>query len=376
MKTYYFIHNLQRADYDYFIDKVSQIRDIQDIKKILKKYFHKIWENNEGRIQKTAFAEALVFLEVFLQKWLWVIEDVEWVYVKNFLIYNENLYEFHDGKYQEIEEKVLFVTSRDSWKNPFFLYLSRHFWDRVQLVKPNLQILDWATDKLTCISHIWEHRSSYVWDIVIPYLCNKHISQVQYLLDFVISKLWYRVMLKNNFWVEGKKVRAIDMSDNPYMNHDLYVSIKEDFFDIGTTTQNNPYFTKCYDIKTEYRVYYTYTLSEGVKIYSIKNRENIPKEDVSIFEKKNFTRENFEIVWKYMHPNDFKLYEQDVYNVALKLIPLLGADTWVLELCKERDGSIRFIEVNYLWGSLMHSWPDEQLMQSYYADMWNISLWK
>ncbi len=335
---------------------------------------HKIWQENEGRIQKSAFMEAFIFLRVFLDAWLGTIDDIEWIFVKNFLIYNEHLYEFRDGVYQEIQEKILFVTSRDSWKNPFFLYLSQHFQHQVQLIKPNLQIIDIWSDKLSCISRIWDFRKKYIGDIIIPYLCNKHISQVQGLLDFVATKLWNHVVIKNNYWVEGKKVRALNLDINSPKIFELYDMVKKDFFDLGATTQNNPYFVKYYDIEKEYRVYYTYCQEKGIHIYSVKNRENFPKEDESLFQKRDFTRENLEIIWSYMHPDDFILHQTEVYDACVQMIPHLGAQVGVLEVCQDRNGDIRFIELNYLGGSLLYNWADEALMEAYYTDMWHLAI--
>ena len=114
------------------------------------------------------------------------------------MIFNNSLFEFLDGSYQEIQEKVLFVTSRDSWKNPFFLYLALYFRERVQLVNPNLQIIDSGTDKLTAVSRMWNFREQYVGDIIIPFLRNKNIPQIQHLVEFVQQKLGNQVVLKNN----------------------------------------------------------------------------------------------------------------------------------------------------------------------------------
>lgn len=374
MKTFYFFHSLEKHEFEYFLDKVSSIHDIQDIWSVIEKYFHKIWQNNEGRTQKTAFAEALVFLHVFLQKGLGTIQDIQWVYAKNFLIYNDSLFECVGEQYSEITEKVLFVTSRDSWKNPFFLYLSLYFRDRVQLIKPNLQIVDSATDKLTCLSRIWRLRGQYVWDIVIPFLRNKNIPQIQCLLKFVQQKLGNHVVLKNNIWVEWKNVRALDLSDYTQGIDELYNSLKQDFFDIGISTQNNPYFTKYYNILREYRVYYTYSQIQGIHIYSVKNKENIPKQKENIFLTKNLSRQDLEIVWSYMNPDDFISHQKEVYDACMEIIPLLGVEVGVLELCQERAGEIRFIELNYLWGALMFPWRDQELMKDYYADMWNLWL--
>ena len=132
-------------------------------------------------------------------------------------------------------------------------------------------------------------------------------------------------------------MRAIKLEKDILEKNELYQSIKQDFFDIGTTSQNNAYFTKYYNILIEYRIYYTYSHNQGVQIYSIKNRENLPKEEQDIFQKNDFTRENLQIIWNYMHPNIFKREHKEIYGVSLKLIPFLGAEVGVLELCQDLE---------------------------------------
>lgn len=375
MKAYYFFHSLKKQEYQFFLDKVILVKSIDDISRIIDTYFYRIWDIDEGRTKKTAFIEAFVFLRIFLREKLWNIQDIEWVFAKNFLIYNSDLYVFSENnKYEKIRKKVLFVTSRDSWKNPFFLFLSKFFEGRVDLIKPNFEVIDTNTDKLTNISKIWKLREKNIWDIIIPFLRNKSISQIEYLLNFVNENIGPKVILKNNFWVEWKSVRAIDLLHHQQEQQILLQQIKKDFFDIGTGTINNPYFVKYYNIVKEFRIYYTFSPLGQIQIYSIKNRENSSIDKSSIFWKSNFSTENLKVIWKYMHPNDFYNQEPEVYKSCVDIIPLLWLEIWVLEMCREKDGSIRFIEINPLWWALMHKGSDERMLENYYEDMWWLAL--
>lgn len=354
-------------------DKITKIRSLSDIRPAIEKYFYKIWESQEEKTQQPGFLEALVFLEFFIKKWLWTIKDIEWVYAKNFLIFNNKIFEFRDNTYQELQEKAMFVTSRDSWKNPFFLYIEKFFNDRVILLKPNIRISYNEFDKLTIISNIWNFREQYIWDMIIPFLRDKSVYHIKILLNFVQKNLGNQIVIKNNIGVEWKKVRALDLSLQDMSYEDIYNFLKKDYFDQGVETLHNPYIVKYYEISKEFRVYYTFSQDKGIEIYSVKNKENKTNIKKDIFIADSFSKEHIKISWSYMHPNKFMSAHKEVYDVCISIIPYFGLNTWVLEICQGANNDIHFIEVNPLWWALMFPWEDKELMINYTLDMWRIS---
>ena len=370
MKVYYFLFNLEKADFDFFLERTWMISDASDIPKIIEDHFFRIGDQGKERTKKTDFLEALMFLEVFLAKGLGSIDDVEWVHAKNFLILNDQLYEFNGTAYARVDDDILFVTTRDSWRNPFFSHMHIFLSGKVRLMRPNLQARDNQADKLASISKLWHMRETCVGDIIIPLLRNKHADHIGLLLDFAKTHIGDRVVIKNNLGVEGQKVRALNLTEPRQKMNRVVASLKEQFFDIGVRGPNNPYIVRHYHIVKEFRIYFTYAPSGCIKIYSVKNRENTAKDGQSVFEQTDFTRQSLDVVWHYQHPDDFCRHERAAFDLCNKIIPLLGAEIGVLELCREENGSVRFLEINHLGGALLHPGQDEALMREYYRDMW------
>lgn len=370
MKVYYFLYSLEKEDFQFFLERTWMINTAKDVPRVIDDCFFRIGGPVQGRTKKTAFLEAMTFLEFFLAEGLGGIDDVEWVHAKNFVILNENLYELKNNTYQPVAEDALFVTTRDSWKNPFFNYIDRFLGGKVRLMRPNLRSLGNQADKLNNISKLWSMRQACIGDIIIPLLRNKHVDQVQVLLDFTRVHLGDHIVIKNNFGVEGQKVRALNLNLSRKMLVDMSLSVKQDFFDIGVSGANNPYLVRRYQISKEFRIYFTHTAAAGITIYSVKNRENFPKDDGAVLGGRDFSTSTMEVVWHYQHPDAFCRDELDAFDLCKTIIPLLGAEIGVLELCREVDGSIRFLEMNPLGGALLHSGPDQELMRQYYRDMW------
>lgn len=370
MKVYYFLFGLEQEDFTFFLERTWMISRASDIPKVIEAYFFRIGDPSEGRSKNTSFLEAMLFLEVFLTQGLGAIDDIEWVHDKNFLVCNESLYQLTGSAYQRVDENVVFVTSRDSWKHPFFTYIHRFLGDQVRLLRPNHESHSYQADKLNSISKLWSMRDACVGDIIIPLLRNKHAQQIRLLLEFAKARIGDQIVVKNNFGVEGKKVRALDLRCPSHGWGGVSESLKTGFFDAGVRGVNGPYLVRHYRIVKEFRIYYTLSPSGQITIYSVKNRENTPKDGGAIFAQSDFTRESLDVVWHYQHPDDFCRDESDAFDLCKQIVPILGAEIGVLELCREDDGRIRFLELNHLGGALMHRGSDESLLRDYYRDMW------
>lgn len=369
MKVYYFLHNLSLEDFKFFRDKVTEIKNTSDVDVVLWKYVHRIWEPYTWRTQRAAFVEACVFITSYLRERNGNISDIEWVYSKNFLAYNDDVYEFSNNNWLKITTPALFVTSRDSWKHPFFLYLLK-VWTKngITVVKPNMNIQITNRDKISYTIKLWKFRKLYLGDVVIPLLMNPSVDRIKSLMGFVWEHMWNQAIIKNNYWVQWKNVQALDVAsvmDNP----DKLESIKKDFYAHKIYSSQSAFLTNYYDIQKEFRLYYTNT-EEGIEIYSVKNRINSTKDWKSIFNQTDYTYNSLNIQWDYLSPKAFKADYKEVHEAARDIIPFLGLDVGVLELCKLQDGGIRFIEVNPLWWTLLHHWEDEKNIKDYYLNMW------
>jgi len=220
MKVYYFISSLEKDDYIFFRDKIEQIYTSNDALKVIKKYVHKIWWDSRDTTQKAELIEACVFINEYLTKHQGDIWDIEWVYRKNFLSYNTKVYVFQNDNWEEILDQTLFISSRDTFKHPFFYYLSHWAFDsHIRILRPNL-FQEWDTlDKLFLMKKLWDKRDMYIWDVIIPFFMKKDEAIILKTLKFIKEKLWNHCIVKNNFWVEGFGVKAIDISNSLTQRH-------------------------------------------------------------------------------------------------------------------------------------------------------------
>ncbi len=369
MKVYYFINNLSESDYRFFIEKVAQIRIAEDVDQIIDECVHKIWDGdkNQWKTQRAAFVEAMIFVQKYLQDNLGGVGDIVWVHKMNFLIHNENVYVFSENRWNIIDSQTWFVTCRDSWNHPFFYNLLLNWHKHIRLYRPNHSMEWWHRDKLYFISQLWKDRNKYVWDIVIPLVMDSSHHAIKSLFLFVKATLKSKIVMKKNFWVQWQNVKAIDLSSNvEYLDEALI----RNFFWWPIYNYASPYFISYYDIETEFRIYYIHE-DNKTHIYSIKNRVNEFRNDGSVFEKPDFTYSSINTKWLYCHIQDLKNSHSDIEVEALNIIPKLWLQTGVLELCRCKDGKIRFIEVNALWWTLMFPWEDEKQMQQFYLDLWD-----
>jgi len=370
MKVYYFLSNLSQEDHQFFLDKVSMIHSVEDVDTVIDAYAYKIWIDNTGRTYRAAFIEACMFIKSFLWEYKGIISDIHWVYKENFLSFNREVHIYFHWKWEKIERDTLFITSRDSWRHPFFYYLHNDGFDsHIYATKPNMRTDWWYYDKLFFIHKLWKLRKDYIGDIIIPFFMDINEESIWSLLWFVYEKLGKQFVVKNNFWVEWTAVKAIDYSKINIHDEIDYIT-KKFFSGKNIYWFHAPYFSPYYDIKKEFRVYYTFS-NDTVSIYSVKNKSFATQDADNIFAVENLSRDNLRINWSYCSIKDFEENYMEAKYVAEKMIRHIGLEIWVLEFCQLRDNTYRFIELNHLGGTLMFPGADEQWMKDYYADMWS-----
>jgi len=369
MKIYYFLSNLSRSDYDFSIEKFSLVENVSDIDAVIDKYTHKIWVDESGRSQRAGFLEALCFMKYFITHMWGAITDIQWVYKKNFVISNSDVYEDTSTGWVKVDDHSIFVTTRDGFKHPFFYLLwSWKINTTISVVKPNFENIWGFLDKIHFIWKLWDQRGKYVGNIVIPLVMDARDDSIKKILSFVADKIGSQAIIKNNFWVEGQQVKALDLKDLDKIN---VTEMANNFFGWKIYNHRSPYFTPYYNIQQEYRVYFTYS-KDVVKIFSIKNKYNHLKANQDIFSSDNFSKSNIDIVWEYCKKDSLEQdNNKEIKKACYSIIPKLGLQMWVLELCRTLDNQVRFIEVNPMWGTLMFPWEDEDNIKNYYEDMWS-----
>lgn len=375
MKIYYFLNNISLENFNLFLSKFNQIKSWLNVNDIINKDYSKVWLYKKDQIWDANFLEALSFIEFIAKKhnltYNQVLDNISWIYDNNFLIYNEEIYISDKNTYSKIDtinQKVYFVTSRDSFTSPFFLILNSisKINKNIKVVKFNNRIEKWPyNDKAYYISKLYKYREKIIGDIIFPFLQNNNSKNIRVLFEFIKWVIWNKVMLKKNFWDMWIWLKAIDLDDLP---EDRIEYIREKFF-MNWNSYTWVYITKFINIHKEYRVYYRCDdKKDKVEIYSIKNRTNTIWKD--IFEKPSFKiYENIEVDWKYMENKN--LWKENI-DIIIKICKIIKDNCWVLEFFEDENWRKYFCEINSLWWSLMFSWPDEKNMLKYYVDTWKM----
>ncbi len=296
MKVFYFLYGLSQEDFAFFLERTWMISAQADIRHVIERHVFRIGDAEDGRTRNTAILEALLFLEAFMARGLGGPDDIEWLHERNFLICNDELYRQEGMTYRRVEGDVVFATSRDSWKHPFFRHAARFLGQRVVLLRPNPEAQTFHADKLNAIARLWSLREACVGDIIVPLLRNKHEDHVRLLLEFARRRLGDRIVVKNNFGVEGEKVRALDLGGLAVRWDRIAAQVKLDFFDVGFRGVNGAYLVRHYRIEKEFRLYFTWGPDTGIRLHSVKNRENRPRDGGSLVAQPDFTRESLHVV--------------------------------------------------------------------------------
>lgn len=368
MKVYYFLADMDEWTYNFLLNKVDLINQGVSPEKIIANYCSKIWQKDStGKICNSAFLEFIVFVDYYRKKLSGHIDDIQIVRRENFMIFNEKIFVYESGDFVEIKEEILFATSRDMWTNLFFWFLTdiASQDSKIKIMRPNFK-KDWNyNDKLYFFHKLYTERKKFLGNVIIPFLMKPDYGVLNQLFVKSKSLLWEKVVLKNSFGNMWQWVRALDLWN------DLEVAdLHRNFFNNKHYNYRWQYLTPWYDIKNEYRVYYLYDKKkESVRIYSVKNRIN--EIDNSIFSKENLElNKNLKTKWEYCNPNDF--IQKDIYGFTEDTIRKIWYETWVLEVMETTEGKFLFIELNYMWWNLMFANEDEQFMQDFYMDMYDM----
>jgi len=370
MEVYYFISNLDESDYDFFSKKINLISNRDDVDTVLDKYVYKIWAENEDTTRRAAFVEACVFIKTYIEKYSGKITDITWVYKENFVSFNKSVFILKQNKWYELISDSLFVTSRDQWIHPFFYFMVQwSFSKNISICKPNIR-KDWRSyDKLFFVQKLWKYREEYLWDVVIPFFMSVDNILILKLLSFIEERIGSKCILKKNFWVEWLAVKALDT--NRLKTDKNIKGLKASFFNQKNLySWHGVYITPFYNIEKEYRLYYTY-FDEKISLFSVKHKSYESPNTQTIFSMKDFSKNSIKILWEYCSVGEFLSKNKSVYEEAIVIIKNLGLHTGVLEVVKTKEWTIRFIEVNPLWGTLMFKWEDEKWIQDYYSNLWS-----
>ncbi|MDD3646807.1 MAG: hypothetical protein PHH06_05395 [Candidatus Gracilibacteria bacterium] len=365
---------MTESNYNFFLKKLLLIEKEKDIDIIITKYYKKVGIKGAEYINDAAFLEALIFLKEFLKKNMGAIKDIEWIREKNFVLYMNDIYMFNEESWVLQKGKKVFVTSRDSWYNPFFLCLNEisKYNEDIKLLKPNLKELKWMYfDKGYFTSKLLYNGSKYLGKVAFPLMMKKDSDSIKSLLLFINSKFGDKIVIKGAMGEMGNQVRAIRLSDHDIDK--LAKDLEKKYFYLNCYGFNVPYFVEYYDIKNEFRIYYTRDYyNNKLKVFSVKKKNNeiigegdiFSKDSLAMYKDINVTRSIGDI-------DDFKVRYKYIIDSLDEISSTLTLETGVIELADLGEKGVKFIEVNQLGGSLMFPGKDEEKMKDLYSEMWN-----
>lgn len=372
MKIYYFLNNAWKDSYDNILSKLELLKSGYTTFELINNFYNKVWVFNKNLTNDANFLELVSFIEFLSEKYninyINVLQKINLIFDENFFIYNDAIYTQNNNNFQKIstDEKVYFVTSRDSFSSPFFLILNSISQKNIniKIVKYNNRLNFWSyNDKSFYLSKIYKYRKKYIWDVVIPLFQNKKDDSIKIFFSYIKNMLWNEVMIKKNFWDMWIWLKALKIDD---IDKNEIKNLKENFIPENHWSFQWIYIVPYIKIEKEFRVYYRYWNKNDIEIYSVKNRIN--KVDNTIFQKPNFKiYENIWVEWLYVNLKEFnsnKKYIDFIKKICIKI----EDDCWVLEFFEDKNWKIYFCEINSLWGSLMFPWVDQENMMNYYID--------
>jgi len=273
-------------------------------------------------------------------------------------IHNEKLLRIVGDKIIEEDiSNLYYVSLREALSHPFFRVLKIILQNNGgNLVKPNMQTMDNAgcMNKFYAKRELYSKREKYLGDIIIPF----NITQRDYdvFINYVKEHLGDKIVLKKDCIQEGKGVIFKDLQRENQMK-----SISK-ILNSHKTKDREVLISKAYDIKREYRCYFT---QHGDKktIYSIKQRVN--SEDIDVYDKDNITiYKNISVKW-YEVKTDSDIFKFGS-DLTMDMLEDLSYDTGCLEFAETTSGEIIFFEVNQMAGPLPFAGEDTKNMTKYY----------
>ncbi len=366
-KVFYFLDIwITNEDYEFFMDKLFLIQNWFTSIEIIDKFYYKIWENNEWRINKSFFLEAITFIDYCKNELDIELSEIKWIYKENFLIFNYDFYIFDDQRFEKIDIKnTYFFNIRYPWLNHIFKIFNDLWWKSFWINHR----WDWPyNDKLYFISKLYKSDiKKYVWDIIVPYINNWTQKTYKLLYDFIVKKFSSKqIVLKKSFWEMWNWVRAVDLNKIKYKD---FVNIIENKFVNLNSSTDSFYIVPFYNIIKENRIYYLYdSKKDNFEIYCVKQKNTNFE---GVFELESLELYKWiQVSWSYCDKNEV-LKDKKLFGYLKRLVKLLWFETWVLEIGILWDWEYRFFEINPYWWSLMFK-QDQEDMYNFYYNMYKL----
>lgn len=357
---------------------------------ILKHWFRSIiliWGErryfSKQQITDPIFIEIIGFLKYLnIEKWYSYRElsdKVTFVTKEHAFLYSSDDSVYQMAPWKKVFEKIFpalepiqFVSMRDSFYHPFFLFveeLSNRYstisFKSLVSESPSLDTIWPYKDKLHILSRVHRSFPENSGKFMVPYYKWNDQTVVQSLLEFAKEHVSVEIMLKKSFGCAGESIRPLSL--RKHINPDTLINISRDYF-FGWWDFSWVVITPLYKIKKEYRIYYIYK-NWIPQVYSIKTRENKISHK-RILEQTSFKiYKNIPVKWEYVGKNFLEWNYSYLKDTVHSLIEKIEYTTWILEIIETEDNQVLIMEVNYLWCSLVFWWEDVHNMATYNTDI-------
>ena len=343
-------------------DKFDKMKNLQH------KSYMDIWKhypmigkhfNPKNMVLDTSIIESYLFLQ-YLKK----------DNIKCKFWYNNSLFIYNDSLYRIIEDKIIkvdldglyYFSFRESFNHPFFAFLEYLLEKNGgKLSKPNKQTMNntGCMNKMYAFLELYPYRDKYLHDVIIPFNLKQYDYEI--FLKFCHEHIGAKIVFKNDCMQEGKGVVFKNLNDG------YDTSLIKKSLDKHKTKQKELMITPVYDIKNEYRCYFTnYNEAE---IFAIKQRVNLTDEK-DLYEKENIQiYKNIKVKWLEIK-NDSDTFKM-ASKIAYEMINIMSYDTGCLEFAITNDKKIVFFEVNQMAGPLPFDGDDCLNMNNYYLSMFD-----
>lgn len=349
-KCYFFLYNLN--DYDDFLfslEKARMIKKSSDFDMIMEKYYKKKWQKKSGRISNTTFPEMLMFIKFYLKNIGNSVDEIEFVYEKNFFIFNEQIYEEINNTYKLVDYKdIYFATTRDMWYNPFFQYLRvLEQKKKVNILRRNLKFDRFYDQNIYYFSLMYNKRKDYLWDFIIPLVMNSSVEKIRILLKSIKELLWTKVWLVPNLIDPNKVLDIFDMSK---LDDSIIKTFVDRYLRSHVYNFSNVAFMSANNYKYLYTILFCYNkINKKFTLYSAK-RETLVWADLSKKKKINLKSSD------------------KLHNFIKKVLPQLNNDSWLLYIVQTKDWNFVFRWFSHIVGFSIKDWNAKSLVKNYYRD--------
>jgi len=321
---------------------------------IKKNYISLITNKNSRGINKASFFEFITFLHYIKTK---KISPNNVILVKNFnLIISDNTCSIYiENKAMKISKSDTFISLRN--------YLFNWIYELLNYFT-NIIIFDRKTcfffDKLSVINKILYKGGYHELKKIYGDISILRINSTENLVKIVefLQDKYYKFVIKTTNSEMGQWVYTFDTENKTLFELKIYNFLQKQ---IKKPLIIIPFF----NIKTEYRVYYTY-IKNKIKFYSIKIKANknlneaFQKGQLALYKNLDVTRN----IWEYKNFWEKKL------DFLRKVITSVYWNVGVLEFIETENNELYLMEINHLGGLLPYDQQDLENLEEFYLDLY------